>query len=109
MSKSPKLTPKQIRAIRNNIDLFPAEIMKLPEFAGTQVSRHTIRNYQTRIKGEIMPMDDEQLLSLLRQYISRHGLPSKFHGPNGVIGFMTYLDTAIKLRAAESSDKKITQ
>jgi len=45
MTRPPTLTDRQIQIIRENLDLFPADILKLPEFADTDVTRHTIRNY----------------------------------------------------------------
>jgi len=51
MTRPPTLTDRQIQIIRENLDLFPADILKLPEFADTDVTRHTIRNYQRRLKN----------------------------------------------------------
>jgi hypothetical protein len=104
MTRPPTLTDKQIRAVREHIDMFPAEILKLPEFAGTEVTRHTIRNYQNRLKNATIPDDEEDLLARLRQYLSRHGLPSRFHSHSGVTGFVTYLENQIHLRAIEGED-----
>jgi len=33
MTRPPTLTDRQIQIIRENLDLFPADILKLPEFA----------------------------------------------------------------------------
>ena len=56
MTRPPALTDKQIQAIRDNLDTFPSNILKLPEFKGTEISRHTVRNYQLRMKREIERM-----------------------------------------------------
>lgn len=102
MSRKPKLTERQQRTIRENIDLFPAEILKLPEFSGTTVSRDTIRNYQVRIKSELAPAEEAVLASSLERYINRHGLPSRFHGHGGVTGFLQYLKNLHDDSTAES-------
>ena len=102
MSRKPELTDRQQRTIREHIDLFPAEVLKLPEFAGTNVTRDTIRNYQKRIKGEIAPAEETTLAASLEQYINRHGLPSRFHGHGGVTGFLQYLKNLHDDSTAES-------
>ena len=101
MTRPPTLTDKQIRAVREHIDMFPAEILKLPEFAGTEVTRHTIRNYQNRLKNATIPDDEEDLLVRLKRYMDRYGLESQFHGPRGVTGFITHLEKQIHLRVTE--------
>lgn len=106
MTRPPTLTDRQIQIIRENLDLFPADILKLPEFADTNVTRHTIRNYQRRIKRRVEPDDEAALITLLRQYINRHGLESRFHGPRGVTGFITHLEKQIDLRAAERDNSE---
>lgn len=107
MTRPPTLTDKQIQIVQDNVDMFPADILKLPEFAGTEITRHTIRNYQRRLKREAVPDDNEDLLTMLRQYINRHGLESRFHGPRGVTGFVGYLESQIHLRAIENSDSEL--
>lgn len=102
MSRKPELTERQQRTIRENIDLFPAEILKRPEFSGTSVSRDTIRNYQVRIKSELAPAEEDSLASALERYINRHGLPSRFHGHGGVTGFINYLKSLHDDSTAES-------
>lgn len=104
MTRPPTLTDKQMQIIEKRIDLFPADILKLPEFAGTDITRHTVRNYQRRIKRKVEPDDEEVLATLLQQYVNRHGLESRFHGPRGVTGFLTHLENQIQLRATESAD-----
>ncbi|MFA5407147.1 MAG: hypothetical protein WC343_00065 [Bacilli bacterium] len=104
MTRPPTLTDKQMQTIRENIDLFPADILKLPEFEGTDITRHTVRNYQRRIKRRVEPDDEAALITLLRQYINRHGLESRFHGPRGVTGFLTHLEKQIHLRADGDAD-----
>jgi hypothetical protein len=99
MTRKPDLTDKQLHTIRENLDKFPAEILKLPEFAGSSITRHTVRNYQRRAKGEIVTDEEEDLLARLKQYLNRHGLPSRFHGAGGVTGFITFLETQNHLRA----------
>lgn len=104
MTRPPALTDKQMQTIRENIDLFPADILKLPEFEGTDITRHTVRNYQRRIKREIEPDDETALATYLRKYISRHGLESRFHGPRGVTGFLSHLEKQIQIRANGKAD-----
>ena len=104
MTRPPTLTDKQMQIIRENVDRFPADILKLPEFDGTDITRHTVRNYQRRIKRKVEPNDEAALAAFLRQYINRHGLESRFHGPRGVTGFLTHLEKQIHLRATESAD-----
>ncbi len=104
MTRPPTLTDRQIQIIRENLDLFPADILKLPEFADADVTRHTIRNYQRRMKREIEPDDETALATYLRKYISRHGLESRFHGPRGVTGFLSHLEKQIQIRANGKAD-----
>jgi hypothetical protein len=104
MTRPPALTDKQIQAIRDNLDTFPSNILKLPEFKGTEISRHTVRNYQLRMKREIEPDDETALATYLRKYISRHGLESRFHGPRGVTGFLSHLEKQIQIRANGKAD-----
>ena len=106
MTRPPTLTDKQIRAVREHIDMFPAEILKLPEFADTDVTRHTIRNYQRRLKNAAVIDEEEDLLARLKKYMDRHGLESQFHGPRGVTGFIRHLETKIHLRAIERDNSE---
>lgn len=101
MTRPPTLTDRQIQIIRENLDLFPADILKLPEFTDTDVTRHTIRNYQRRLKNAAVIDEEEDLLTRLKQYMNRYGLESRFHGPRGVTGFITHLEKQIDLRATE--------
>jgi len=73
MTRPPTLTDRQIQIIRENLDLFPADILKLPEFADTDVTRHTIRNYQRRLKNAAVIDEEEDLLTRLKQYMNRYG------------------------------------
>jgi len=77
MTRPPTLTDRQIQIIRENLDLFPADILKLPEFADTDVTRHTIRNYQRRLKNAAVIDEEEDLLTRLKQYMNRYGLESR--------------------------------
>ena len=106
MTRPPTLTDKQIRAVREHIDMFPAEILKLPEFTDTDVTRHTIRNYQRRLKNAAVIDEEEDLLTRLKQYMNRYGLESRFHGPRGVTGFIRHLETKIHLRAIERDNSE---
>ena len=106
MTRPPTLTDKQMQIIEKRIDLFPADILKLPEFAGTDITRHTVRNYQRRIKRKVEPDDEEVLATLLQQYVNRHGLESRFHGPRGITGFIRHLETKIHLRAIERDNSE---
>lgn len=106
MTRPPTLTDRQIQIIRENLDLFPADILKLPEFADTDVTRHTIRNYQRRLKNATLPDDEEDLLVRLKRYMDRYGLESRFHGPRGVTGFITHLEKQIDLRAVERDNSE---
>ena len=106
MTRPPTLTDRQIQIIQENIDLFPAEILKLPEFTESGIARHTIRNYQSRLKSTTLIDEEEDLLVRLKQYMNRHGLPSRFHGHGGVTGFITYLDDSIRLRADTGDDSE---
>jgi hypothetical protein len=101
MTRPPTLTDRQIQIVRENLDRFPADILKLPEFADADVTRHTIRNYQIRLKNATLPDDEEDLLVRLKRYMDRYGLESQFHGPRGVTGFITHLEKQIHLRATE--------
>ena len=105
MTRPPTLTDRQIQIIRENLDLFPADILKLPEFTDTDVTRHTIRNYQNRIRTQTAPDDEEALLLRLKQYLNSHGLESRFHGPGGVTGFISHLENRIRLRANPGGDR----
>lgn len=104
MTRPPTLTDRQIQIIRENLDLFPADILKLPEFADTDVTRHTIRNYQRRLKNAAVIDEEEDLLTRLKQYVNRYGLESRFHGPRGVTGFITHLENRIRLRANQGGN-----
>lgn len=108
MTRPPALTDRQIQIIRENLDLFPADILKLPEFADTDVTRHTIRNYQRRLKNAAVIDEEEDLLARLKKHIDRHGLESQFHGPRGVTGFIRHLETKIHLRAIERDNSENT-
>jgi hypothetical protein len=105
MTRPPTLTDRQIQIIRENLDLFPADILKLPEFTDTDVTRHTIRNYQRRLKNAAVIDEEEDLLTRLKQYINRYGLESRFHGPRGVTGFISHLENRIRLRANPGGDR----
>ena len=106
MTRPPALTDRQIQIIRENLDLFPADILKLPEFTDTDVTRHTIRNYQRRLKNAAVIDEEEDLLTRLKQYMNRYGLESRFHGPRGVTGFITHLEKQIDLRAIERDNSE---
>lgn len=106
MTRPPTLTDRQIQIIRENLDLFPADILKLPEFTDTDVTRHTIRNYQRRLKNAAVIDEEEVLLTRLKQYMNRYGLESRFHGPRGVTGFITHLEKQIDLRAIERNNSE---
>ena len=108
MTRPPALTDRQIQIIRENLDLFPADILKLPEFTDADVTRHTIRNYQRRLKNAAVIDEEEVLLTRLKQYMDRHGLESQFHGPRGVTGFIRHLETKIHLRAIERDNSENT-
>ncbi len=99
MTRKPTLTERQQRVIRENLDKFPADIVKLPEFAGSDITRDMVRNYQRRIKPEIAPTQEADLATQLKRHIDAHGLPSKFHGPGGVTGFLVYLERHKDLHA----------
>ena len=106
MTRPPTLTDRQIQIIQENLDLFPADILKLPEFTDTDVTRHTIRNYQRRLKNAAVIDEEEALLTRLKQYMNRYGLESRFHGPRGVTGFITHLEKQIDLRAVERDNSE---
>ena len=106
MTRPPTLTDRQIQIIRENLDLFPADILKLPEFADADVTRHTIRNYQRRLKNAAVIDEEEDLLTRLKQYMNRYGLESRFHGPRGVTGFITHLEKQIDLRATATDNSE---
>ena len=106
MTRPPALTDRQIQIIRENLDLFPADILKLPGFADADITRHTIRNYQRRLKNAAVIDEEEDLLTRLKQYMNRYGLESRFHGPRGVTGFIRHLETKIHLRAIERDNSE---
>jgi len=106
MTRPPTLTDRQIQIIQENLDRFPADILKLPEFTDTDVTRHTIRNYQRRLKNAAVIDEEEALLTRLKQYMNRYGLESRFHGPRGVTGFITHLEKQIDLRAVERDNSE---
>jgi len=86
------LTDAQRDIIAENVDLFPADIKKLPGLAeDTRVTRSIIANYQKKIKADSEPDDGAELVSCLERYIRNHGLPSCFHGKHNVTGFLEYL------------------
>ena len=79
--------------IDENIDMFPAEIMKLPIFVNDKrLNRNIIRNYQKKQKTEEEPDDKAKLAEQIKRYMSVHGLPSRFHGRNNVTGFLEFLN-----------------
>ena len=100
MTRPPALTDRS-RYLRLPDTFLP---IRLPEFKGTEISRHTVRNYQLRMKREIEPDDETALATYLRKYISRHGLESRFHGPRGVTGFLSHLEKQIQIRANGKAD-----
>ena len=106
MTRPSALTDRQIQIIRENLDRFPADILKLPEFTDADVTRHTIRNYQRRLKNAAVIDEEEDLLTRLKQYMNRYGLESRFHGPRGVTGFITHLEKQIDLRAIERDNSE---
>ena len=108
MTRPPALTDRQIQIIRENLDLFPADILKLPGFADADITRHTIRNYQRRLRNAAVIDEEEDLLTRLKQYMNRYGLESRFHGPRGVTGFIRHLETKIHLRAIERDNSENT-
>ena len=92
VGRPPALTDEQRAIIDDNMDMFPAEIKKLPEFIECEkVTRHVIRAYQTKVKKTEEPDDIAALADALTVYINRHGLPSRYHGKNNVTGFLQWL------------------
>jgi len=92
LSRKPVLTDAQRDIIAENVDLFPADIKKLPGLAeDNAVTRSIIANYQKKIKADSEPDDGAELVSCLERYIRNHGLPSCYHGKHNVTGFLEYL------------------
>ena len=102
MTRKADLTEAQMRMIREHIDMFPAEVKKLPGFDGDSVSRDTIRHYQGRIKKMIAPAGETDLAAQIRKFINLYGLPARFHGHGGVTGFVDYLEKQKDLRGTPS-------
>lgn len=91
MSRPPTLSDEQKAIIDENINLFPAQIKKLPGMENKDVTRNVIRAYQKRVQVAEEPDDKAVLVTLLTQYMNAHGLPSRFHGAGGVTGFIAFL------------------
>jgi hypothetical protein len=91
LSRPPTLSDEQKAIIDENINLYPAQIKKLPGMENKDVTRHVIRAYQKRVQVAEEPDDKAVLVTLLTQYMNAHGLPSRFHGAGGVTGFIAFL------------------
>lgn len=91
MSRPPTLSDEQKAIIDENINLYPAQIKKLPGMENKDVTRNVIRAYQKRVQVAEEPDDKAVLVTLLTQYMNAHGLPSRFHGAGGVTGFIAFL------------------
>lgn len=92
MGRRSSLSARQKEIIRRNLDLFPAQIKKMPEFSSSEkVSRDTIRHFQNKCKEETQPSDKQRLAGMLQRHVQRYGLPSRFHGKNNVTGFIEFL------------------
>ena len=101
MSRPPTLTPAQMAWIDAHPDMFPAQIRDHADFPPPEVSRHVIRGYQTRPRDERATQHEaatvrhanetEDLVNRLLQHISKNGLPSRFHGRDGVPGYIEHL------------------
>ena len=92
MGRPAKLTKEQMTVIDAHMELFPAEIKKMPEFVNDDtIKTGVIRNYQKRHRVEVEPDYKTELARVLQQYMSVHGLPSRYHGKNNVTGFLEYL------------------
>ena len=91
MSRPPTLSDEQKAIIDENINMFPAQIKKLPGMENKDVTRNVIRAYQKRVQVAEEPDDKAVLVTLLTQYMNAHGLPSRFHGAGGVTGFIAFL------------------
>ena len=86
------MTDAQRDIIAENVDLFPADIKKLPGLAeDTRVTRSIIANYLKRIKIDAEPDAKKELAEVLQRYVSLHGLPSRYHGKNNVTGFLEWI------------------
>ena len=92
MARPQTLTNKQKEIIDANMDMFPAEIMKLPNFnPQPEMNRNIVRNYMRKQKPEKEPDVKEVLAENLQRYLDTYGLPSRFHGKNNVTGFLQFL------------------
>jgi hypothetical protein len=91
LSRPPTLSDEQKAIIDENINLYPAQIKKLPGMENKDVTRNVIRAYQKRVQVAEEPDDKAVLVTLLTQYMNAHGLPSRFHGAGGVTGFIAFL------------------
>lgn len=91
MARPPTLSDEQKAIIDENINMFPAQIKKLPGMENKDVTRNVIRAYQKRVQVAEEPDDKAVLATLLTQYMNAHGLPSRFHGAGGVTGFIAFL------------------
>lgn len=91
MARPPTLSDEQKAIIDENINLYPAQIKKLPGMENKDVTRNVIRAYQKRVQVAEEPDDKAVLVTLLTQYMNAHGLPSRFHGAGGVTGFIAFL------------------
>lgn len=91
MARPPTLSDEQKAIIDENINMFPAQIKKLPGMENKDVTRNVIRAYQKRVQVAEEPDDKAVLVTLLTQYMNAHGLPSRFHGAGGVTGFIAFL------------------
>lgn len=85
------LSARQKQVIEDNIGLFPSEIKKFKEFSDDKITIHMIRGYQKKILAETVPEKQTGLLYELESYLRDYGLPSRFHGRNGVTGFIEFL------------------
>jgi len=92
MSRKSSLTERQKTEIRVNMEMFPAQIKKLPYFADDEkVTKSIIRNQLKKIKEETENTDAETLAGQISHYMNTYGLPSRFHGRAGVTGFVEHL------------------
>ena len=91
MARPITLTPEQMSIIDNNLELFPAQIQKLPGMEDKKITRGMIKYYQKQQIERELPNNKEMLLAQLKSYMDTHGLPSRFHGRNNVTGFIEFL------------------
>ena len=91
MVRPSKLTDEQKAIVEANLSLFPSQIARLPGMEGR--TKTEIGNYLYKFKRETSSeIDSKQLAKDIKRYIDAYGLPFKFNGDNGVIGFIKYLE-----------------